>query len=256
MTSPTRPESRRPVSSAGAAARERRERRELLRPTRRRAMMRRWTVLLVFLGIVGLVYVVLFTPVLGAHDVEVQGTQGLTPDEVRKVAAVEMGKPLLRLDTDEIAARVATLPRVAHVEVTRSLPGTVEITVSERNPVAFAQLPDGAHMVDGIGMDYAVVPRPPLGLPSIEVARIAPEDAATRAVVDVLGKIPQQLRERVVTLAARSPGDVQLKLNDGRLVKWGDAADSERKALVLAALLTRPGRIFDVAAPDLPTVSG
>jgi cell division protein FtsQ len=256
MTSPTRPESRRPVSNAGAAARERRERRELLRPTRRRAMMRRWTVLLVFLGIVGLIYVVLFTPVLGAHEVEVQGTQGLTPDEVRKVAAVEIGKPLLRLDTDEIAARVATLPRVAHVEVSRSLPGTVEITVAERNPVAFAQLPDGAHMVDGIGMDYAVVPQPPLGLPSVEVARIAPEDSATRAVVDVLGKIPQQLRERVVTLAARSPGDVQLKLNDGRLVKWGDAADSERKALVLAALLTRPGKVYDVAAPDLPTVSG
>jgi cell division protein FtsQ len=256
MTSPTRPEGRRPASSAGAAARERRERRELLRPTRRRALMRRWTVLLVFLGILSLVYVVLFTPVLGAHDVEVQGTQGLTPDEVRKVAAVEMGKPLLRLDTDEIAARVATLPRVAHVEVGRSLPGTVEITVSERNPVAYAQLPDGAHMVDGIGMDYAVVPQAPPGLPSIEVARIAPEDPSTRAVVEVLGKIPPQLRERVVTLAAKSPGDVQLKLTDGRLVKWGNAADSERKALVLAALLTRPGKTYDVAAPDLPTVSG
>ncbi|MBP2324016.1 cell division protein FtsQ [Kibdelosporangium banguiense] len=256
MTSPTRPESRRPASSAGAAARERREKRELLRPTRRRALMRRWTVLLVFLGIVGLVYVVLFTPVLGASDVEVHGAQGLTPDEVRKVAAVEMGKPLLRLDTDEIAARVATLPRVAHVEVNRSLPGTVEITVAERNPVAYALSPEGAHMVDGTGRDYAVVPQAPPGLPSIEVARIAPEDPATRAVVDVLGKIPPQLRERVVTLAAKTPGDVQLKLNDGRLVKWGNAADSGRKALVLAAILTRPGKVFDVAAPDLPTVSG
>jgi cell division protein FtsQ len=256
MTSPTRPESRRPASSAGAAARERREKRELLRPTRRRAIMRRWTVLLVVLAVLGVLYLVLFTPVLGVHDVEVEGTQGLTPDEVRQVAAVEMGTPLARLDTDEIVARVATLPRVAQVEVSRSLPGTVKIVVSERNPVAFAQRPDGFHMVDGTGVDYAVVPQPPAGLPSIEVAAINPEDLATKAVVEVLAQIPPQLRERVVTYAAKSPGDVQLELADGRLVKWGDAAGSERKALVLAAILTRPGKVFDVSAPDLPTVSG
>jgi cell division protein FtsQ len=38
-------------------------------------------------------------------------------------------------------------------------------------------------------------------------------------------------------------------------VKWGNSADSERKAMVLAALLTRPGKTYDVSAPDLPTVS-
>jgi cell division protein FtsQ len=151
---------------------------------------------------------------------------------------------------------VATLPRVAHVEVSRSLPGTVRIVVSERNPVAFAQRPDGFHMVDGTGVDYAVVPQPTAGLPSIEVPTIGPDDPATRAVVEVLAKIPPQLRERVAAFTARTAGDVQLKLTDGRLVKWGDAAGSERKALVLAAVLTRPGKVFDVSAPDLPTVSG
>ncbi|CAM3675941.1 cell division protein FtsQ/DivIB [Kibdelosporangium persicum] len=255
MTSPTRPASRRPASSAGAAARERRERRALLRPTRRRALIRRWTVVLAFVGVLALLYVVFFTPVLGARTVDVQGTQGLTPDEVRAVAAVEMGKPLIRLDTDEIAGRVATLPRVAKVSVERSWPGTVEIIVSEREPVAYAKLADGAHMVDGTGVDYAVVPQAPPGLPSIEVATLGSGDPATRAVVDVLGRIPPQLKQRVVTLSAKTPGDVQLKLVDGQLVKWGNAADSERKAMVLAALLTRPGKVYDVAAPDLPTIS-
>ncbi|MCE7007466.1 FtsQ-type POTRA domain-containing protein [Kibdelosporangium philippinense] len=255
MTTPTRPESRRPASSAGAAARERREKRELLRPTRRRALMRRWMVVLVFFGIVGLLYVILFTPVLGVRSVDVQGLEGLTPDEVRTVAAVEMGKPLVRLDTGEIADRVATLPRVAKVSVERSWPSTVEIIITERTPVAYAKLADGAHMVDATGADYAVVPQAPAGLPSIEVATLGTGDAATRAVVDVLGRIPPQLKERVVTLAAKTPGDVQLRLTTGQLVKWGNAADSERKAMVLAALLQRPGKTYDVAAPDLPTVS-
>ncbi|ONI70567.1 hypothetical protein ALI144C_48950 [Actinosynnema sp. ALI-1.44] len=256
MTSPTRPESRRPVSSAGAAARERRARRELLRPTRRRALMRRWMVLLIFVGVLAVLYVVFFTPVLGVRSVDVQGTQGLTPDEVRKVAAVEMGKPLVRLDTDEIAGRVRTLPRVAKVSVERSWPGTVEITVNEREPVGYAKLADGAHMVDASGVVYAVVPQAPPGLPSIEVPTLGTGDAATYAVVDVLGKIPPQLKQQVVALSAKSVGDVQLTLTGGQLVKWGNSVDSERKAMVLAALLTRPGKVYDVAAPELPTVSG
>lgn len=256
MTSPTRPTSRRTASSAGAAARERRAKRELLRPTRRRALMRRWMVLLGFVGVLAVLYVVFFTSVLGARDVEVRGTKGLTPDEVRKVAAVEMGKPLIRLDTDEIARRVATLPRVFEVSVERSWPGTVEIAVTEREPVAYAQLADGAHMVDGTGAVYAVVPQAPPGLPSIQVPSPATGDRATVAVVDVLGKIPAQLRQQVTVLAARTAGDVQLTLAGGQLVKWGNSADSERKAMVLAALLTRPGKVYDVASPELPTIAG
>ena len=71
----------------------------------------------------------------------------------------------------------------------------------------------------------------------------------------VLGAIPDQLRERVVELSARTPGDVQLRLAGGRVVKWGDAEDNERKSAVLAPLLTRPGTTYDVATPDFPTVS-
>jgi cell division protein FtsQ len=255
MTNSVRPDRRRPVSNAGAAARERRERRELLRPTRRRALMRRWMVLVVFLGILGLLYLVLFTSVLGVRTVDVSGTKGLTPDEVRTAAAVEMGKPLIRLDTDEIVARVAKLPRVAHVDVQRSWPSTVEILVTERTPVAFARGNDGVHLVDSTGVDFAITPQAPTGLPSVEVPSLGPNDPATRAVVEVLGQIPQQLRDRVVGLSAKSAGSVQLNLVDGRVAKWGNAADSERKSMVLAALLTRPGKVYDVSAPDLPTIA-
>jgi cell division protein FtsQ len=255
MSSSVRSDRRRPASGAGAAARERRQRRELRRPTRRRALMRRWMVLLVFLGILGLLYLVLFTSVLGVRSVTVGGTTSLTPDDVRTVAAVEMGKPLIRLDTDEIVQRVATLPRVAHAEVRRSWPNTVEILVTERTPVAFARAAGGIHLVDATGVDYAVAPQAPPGLPSIDVATIGPADPATRAVVDVLGRIPRQMRERVVALSAKSAGSVQLTLIDGRIAKWGNAAESERKAMVLAALLTRPGKVYDVSAPDLPVTT-
>ena len=118
-------------------------------------------------------------------------------------------------------------------------------------------MPDtgGVHLVDRTGMDYATTRTRPAGLPVLKVVKVAPDDPATHAAVTVLAAIPDQLRDRVVELSARSPGDVRFKLRNGRVVKWGDAEDNERKAAVLAPLLTRPGRTYDVATPDFPTVS-
>lgn len=212
-------------------------------------------VLLGFLSVLAVLYLVLFTSVLGVRTVEVAGVKGLTPDEVRAAAAVELGKPLIRLDTDEIAERVSRLPRVWHVTVERSWPSTVLIAVDERAAVGFVPRPDGAHMIDSTGVDFAVVGQAPAGLPTLTLAAPSRDDPATKAVVDVLARVPQQLRGLVTGLGAQSAGSVQLALTDGRIVKWGNSADTERKAAVLAALLTRPGKTYDVSAPDLPTVS-
>lgn len=225
------------------------------RPTRRRYLARRWTAALVVLGVLGLGYVVLFTPLLGVRAVEVSGTRDLTPDEVRAVAAIEPGTPMARLDTAEIALRVGGLPMVFEVRVSRSWPGTVEVEIVERDPVAVRRYPDGIHLIDRTGLDYATVETPPPGLPLLRVADAAPDDPATRAAVTVLTAIPGQLAERVVEVSADTPGDVRLTLADKRLVKWGDAEDNERKGAVLAALLTRPGKVFDVVTPEFPTVS-
>jgi cell division protein FtsQ len=47
---------------------------------------------------------------------------------------------------------------------------------------------------------------------------------------------------------------ITLTLIDGRTVVWGTNDRTEEKALKLAALLTQPGRTYDVSSPDLPTV--
>ncbi|WP_436500909.1 cell division protein FtsQ/DivIB [Actinokineospora sp. HUAS TT18] len=219
--------------------------------TRRRYLMRRWGVLGAFLGVVALVYVVMFTSVLGVRGVEVLGNTVLTADEVRDVAAVEAGSPLVRLDTDAIAARVAALPRVRSVDVRRSFPSTVEIIVVERSAVAVAIGPDGFHLVDGDGVDYSVETAAPPGLPQV----IAPDTATTRAAVAVLAAVPEPLRPQIVKVTAETVGNVRLTLTDGREVKWGGTDESGRKAAVLGPLLTRPGKTYDVATPDFPTVA-
>jgi cell division protein FtsQ len=59
---------------------------------------------------------------------------------------------------------------------------------------------------------------------------------------------------QVGRIAAPSVASITLTLTDGRTVIWGTNERTEEKAEKLAALLTQPGRIYDVSSPDLPTV--
>jgi cell division protein FtsQ len=200
-------------------------------------------------------WVLLGSSLFDARAVEVIGNKDVPADEVRTAAAVPLGTPMVRLDTDAVAARVAKLRRVATVQVSRTLAGTVQLQVTERVPIAVVSAPDGVHLVDATGTDFATVPPPSPRLPQLRVARIAPGDPSTMAAVAVLTGLPGPLRSQVLSVAANSPADVVLELPDDRQVRWGGVEQGDRKAAVLGPLLTRDGDVYDVSSPDLPTVS-
>ncbi len=179
---------------------------------------------------------------------------------VRAAAAVPLGTPMLLLDTTAIETRVAAVPRVASVHVRCTLDGTVRIELTERTPVALVRRPNGVHLVDAIGTDYATVPVGPTGLPELRVARAGPQDGATMAALTVLTGLPGWLRAQIIRIDAKSPADIVLRLRteregDGREVRWGGVEDGGRKAAVLGPLLTQPGKIYDVSSPALPTIA-
>jgi cell division protein FtsQ len=207
------------------------------------------------LSVLALAYCVFFTPLLGVRQVDVRGNVALTEDEVRAVAAIDAGSPLVRLDLKEIHDRVAGIPRVAAVEVERQLPGTVRLLLTERVPVGSVKLPDGFHLVDSTGKDYAVLPAPAPGVPELVLTLPSSSDPATRAVVGVVNELPEKLRPEVLSVAATTSADVKLTLSGNRVVKWGSSDDTARKAAVLLVLLSRPGTTYDVSSPDLATVS-
>ena len=214
---------------------------------------RRVVALLVLVSVVGLVVGVFFTPMLGVDDVDVRGAKELTVEQVRAKAAIKPGSPIVRIDVHGIADRVRELPRVESVEVARSLPGTVRLTIVERSPVAFVKSTDGVHLVDGTAKDYATIAMPPIGLPELQLAVDA--QPALKAAVGVLTQLPEKLRAEVLSMSAQTGADVKLALSGGREVRWGSLTDTQRKAAVLEVLLTRDGTVFDVSSPELPTVS-
>ncbi len=110
----------------------------------------------VVLGLLG--WVLYGTSVLGVREIAVSGSQIAGADVVRAAAAVPVGTPLARLDTGEVADRIRALPSVGEVDVSRSWPHTLVITVTERTPVAAVARPDGFVVLDASGVVFNLVP--------------------------------------------------------------------------------------------------
>jgi len=213
----------------------------------------RTVVVLVLVALVALTAAAWFSPLLAVRSVAVRGATVVGEQQVVDALEVPAGTPLLRVDLTAAATRVAALPRVATAKVERVLPSTLRVSVLERRAVAFVSAAGGAHLIDAGGVDFAVEAPPP-GLPELVVTAPAPGDPRTTTALGVLGALPDALRTQVGKIGARSTDGVELTLRDGRTVRWGGADSPDRKAAVLAALLTRPGRVFDVSSPALPTV--
>ncbi|MFP5070297.1 cell division protein FtsQ/DivIB [Pseudonocardia nantongensis] len=191
------------------------------------------------------------------HDVEVTGTRQIPARDVSDAAGVEPGTPLAAVDTDAVTARVAAIPGVASVEVGRSWPHTLTVTVAERTPVALVEGPGGRRIVDVTGYPYRPAP-PDAAFPVLALPRVAPDDPATAAAVGMLQALPQPVRDQVRSVGFGPGGTTfELVLTDDRRVLWGpwsDAAAVQRRAAVLGPLLTREGTVYDVSSPELATV--
>jgi cell division protein FtsQ len=211
-----------------------------------------WTVLLVVL-FVGLGLLLYFTPIMAARNVVITGLGAVTQEEVVAAAAVKEGTPLLQVNTDDVAERVATIRRVGTARVQREYPSTLRITVVERVPIVVKDYPDGPHLFDRDGVDFATAPPPP-NLPYLDADNPGPNDPSTRAALEVMTALRPEVAGQVARVSAPSVAAVTLTLVDGREVIWGTTERTEEKAQKLAALLTQPGHTYDVSSPDLPTV--
>ena len=239
-----------------AKRRVRNEQSDAPKPLSRRGVrglkMLTWLVVLTVIG-VGLGLVLYFTPLMSARSLVVTGTGVVTREEVVDAAKVTLGTPLLQIDTDEVADRVAGIARVASARVQREYPSTLRITIVERVPIVVKDYPDGPHLFDKDGVDFATAPPPP-GLAYIDVDHPGPNDPPTRAALQVMTSLSPDVVGQVSRIAAPSVASITLTLTDGRTVVWGTTDRTDEKAEKLGALLTQPGHTYDVSSPDLPTV--
>lgn len=223
---------------------------------RRRRRAATWVLLVATVGglVIGGRELLLRSPRFALTSVTVTGASEVPAAAVRAASGLRVGVPLLRVDLAAAQHRVAEIPSVASVLVSRHWPGTVELRVTERTPVALAASATGPRLVDRTGVAYRPAGERTPVLPRLAAARVAPGDPATEAGLAVLAALPNPVRSQLRVVEAAGPRSVVLRLSGGKEVRWGTSQESERKAAVLAVLMSQPGSIYDVSAPALPTI--
>ena len=230
----------------------------------KRRRRRRWrAALFTFMaaGLLGAAAWALFGPqLLVVRSVIVTGTHLVPSAEVRAVAGVRPGTPLIRVNTARAAARVVTIPQVRSVRVSTSWPDRVVIVIQERTPALAVSAPakgdgaagEGYDLVDADGVTVRWAARRPPDMPiyltAVPVAALRgdPDLAAAAA---VLGELPAWLRQSVASVTAPAPDQVTLRLTRGITVLWGGTDRAGAKARELTALMQAHLRYYDVSAP-------
>ena len=231
--------------------------REDFRRRRRARWLRRlrpWLLLLVVLAVVATCcYAVFLSSWLAARQVRVTGLDRLARSQVVATARVPLGTPLARVDLGAVRTRVARIPSVRAVDVSRSWPHTVRIDVRERVPVAVIDRGHGLQALDRSGVTFGHYAHQPPGLPLVRSTAGARADALAEA-GRVAASLPASVLRRVDHLDVATVDSIELRLHDGRTVLWGSAAQSRAKSEVLAVLLRRHHvQLIDVSVPGRPT---
>jgi cell division protein FtsQ len=138
------------------------------------------------------------------------------------------------------------------VEVRRGWPDVVVVVVTERIPLVVVADGDAFAYLDAEGVRFGEAGRRPATMPVLT----ASTDSARTSALAVAAALPTDLRTAVGEVRARTFDDVSLVMRDGSKVQWGNAERSDRKAVVLRALLPLEAARYDVSAPDLPTTAG
>jgi cell division septal protein FtsQ len=171
--------------------------------------------------------------------VEIAGLQYLDPAKV--IDALKLGPTASVFDDPApLARRVYAMPGVASVDVSRRLPGTLEVAVAETPPVALASRGDGLALLDARGR---MLPYDPLrSAPDLPIA--ANGDAVVTGVLARVRDADPDLFARIGT-AWRVGPDVVLEVGGRRL--WFGAqvsAEDIRAVMAVEQALARTGRTY------------
>jgi cell division protein FtsQ len=202
--------------------------------------------------LVGVGWLVGFSQVLAAGQVDVTGLGRVEASSIREAAAVPLGLPLARQDLGAIASRVSSLPRIESAEVSRQWPRTIRIAVVERRPLLGVRQPEGFALVDAQGVAFETSPTLPTGILQADI-----DPDRVQLLVEagtIAAAMPPDLKKRVVRLHATSQNHVIVLLAGRTEVNWGTDADSVLKSQLVLALLKRKPSMIDVSSPHTPAV--
>jgi len=140
--------------------------------------------------------------------VEVNGTHYIQADDIYRRLRLDSAASVWD-DTRPLERRLASLAGVRAVTISRKLPGTLVVQVSERQPVAFVPSASGLQAADADGQLLPLDPsRVAVDLPVLE--RL--DTALVKLLADVRASSPS-LFDRISAARRPSPGEITLAVN-------------------------------------------
>jgi cell division protein FtsQ len=175
--------------------------------------------------------------------VQVVGARYVRADSIVALLGVDTTRSIWD-ETDELVARVRKHPQVNDVEISRRVPGTLVVTVTERVPVAFVPTARGLEPLDASGRTLSIDP----SRVNVDLPVLARRDTAVLRLLAELRERSPQIYERVS--AARRTGRGEIVLEMGAVnVRAMDDVSVERLSDILpveADLARRQARVAEL----------
>lgn len=226
--------------SAVSAPSDRRFRRAHLKPGRRRRAWHAFVRPVLKYGVLGAVLaygiyraaaVAVYAHVLRIGHIDIAGTERLSKGEVLAVLNGMRGQSILFADLDAWRSRLLASPWVREAALRRSLPSTVEVVISERQPIGIGRIRGEMYLVDARGViideygpQYADLDLPIVDGLSASSGPHAKPNAAPETMTD----------EPRAELAARVIAALKAKPAVARRLSQVDVSDVHNASVILA----------------------
>lgn len=192
------------------------------------------------------------------------------PEEIAQIAGVAKGQNVFSIDLERSRAKLAADPWIESAELSRQLPGTITIRVTEREAAGLVAMPEGTYLVtrDG-GIIKRVEAGDPLDLHIVTGVAlsqlVADRDGATRTIRKALDlaldydRSPLAQRSPLEEVHVEASGDMTLVCGKSGVVLRMGGAPYKRKldqAVRIVGELDRRGAkpdtimLDDEARPD------
>lgn len=90
---------------------------------------------------------------LAIETIEIAGAFRVSEDDIHDLAGIEEGDNILSFRESAVAAKIKRNPWIKDVDISRGLPSTVTIEVTEREPLALIKL-DAMYVMDASGVVF------------------------------------------------------------------------------------------------------
>ncbi|MFZ5899360.1 MAG: cell division protein FtsQ/DivIB [Bacillota bacterium] len=195
-----------------------------------------WWETLFFVALIVLAgFILVRSSLFEVRCVTVLGNRMLTQEEVVKAAGIPPGVNIFRVHLGEAEQRVEGLAAVKQASLKRHFPGTIEISITERTPLALVEVKGQFWSVDSEGVPLRREQLSKQGLPLLTVD--GSEQCLTQKGLRTISLLPPEAVRELSEVHVNKEQRVLAYTLEGFEIRFGEAQNPQEQGLMLIEIL-------------------